>query len=276
MKTILIPVDFTDVSDNAINYAAEFAKIYEAKLILFHAYQLPVMTSDTPLIIPSMEDLEKDCMDGLRKIESRINMQSNATVITECKCVCGIEVDEIDEFIKEHNVNLVITGMHSGGELTEKLIGSTATSLMRNLKCPVLAIDAEVKFSPIKKIALACDFKEIKNVSAFNSLKEIVNLFQSHLFIINVLKNKNDLIPDTNQAVAGIKLEHILEEIPHSFHFEENPNVVEGINSFAAAHAIDLVVMIPRSHSLLHNIFHEPSTKRMAFHTHLPLMSIPE
>lgn len=276
MKTILIPVDFTDVSDNAINYAAEFAKIYQAKIILFHAYQLPVMTSDTPLLIPSMEDMEKDSMDGLKKIVSRINLNHSSAVTTECKCVCGIEADEIDEFIKENNVDLVITGMHSAGELTEKLIGSTATSLMRNLQCPVLALDASVKFNTIKKIALACDFKEIKNISAFNTLKEIVTLFQSHLFIINVLKNKSDLIPNTDQAIAGVKLEHVLEEIPHSFHFEENTNVVDGINNFAASHAIDLIVMIPRSHSLLHNIFHEPSTKRMAFHTHLPLMSIHE
>ncbi|MCW3076092.1 MAG: hypothetical protein JWO32_701, partial [Bacteroidetes bacterium] len=162
------------------------------------------------------------------------------------------------------------------GDFAEKIIGSVTTSLMRRSKCPVLAIDSRAKFKPIKKIALACDYKEIKTKTALDPLKEIVKLFQSHLYIVNVLREPKELVPTTDQAVAGVRLDHLLEDVNHSFHYEENKDVVQGINDFAEKHNVDMIVMVPRSHSLIENIFHEPSTKKMAFHTHVPLLSIHE
>lgn len=276
MKTILLPTDFSDVSDNAINYAVEFAKLTQSKLILFHVYHVPIITTDTPIVIPSMEELGNDCMDGLKKIEERIHSLHGGSLQVECKCECGLEVDEINEYIKNNPVDLVITGMKGAGGLEEKLIGSVTTSLMRKLKCPVMAIDKSCRFKSIDKIALACDYKEIKTKAALDPLKQIIKLFKSHLFIVNVLKEQKELIPTTEQAIAGVHLGHLLEDVDHSFHFEESSNVVEGINRFVDKHNIDMVVMVPRSHSILQNIFHEPNTKRMAFHTHVPLLSIHE
>lgn len=276
MKTILLPTDFSDVSDNAINYAVEFAKLTQSKLILFHVYHVPIITTDTPIVIPSMEELGNDCMDGLKKIKERIHSLHGGSLQVECKCECGLEVDEINEYIKNNPVDLVITGMKGVGGLEEKLIGSVTTSLMRKLKCPVMAIDKSCRFKSIDKIALACDYKEIKTKTALDPLKQIIRLFKSHLFIVNVLKEQKELIPTTEQAIAGVHLGHLLKGVDHSFHYEENSNVVEGINRFVDKHNIDMVVMVPRSHSILENIFHEPNTKRMAFHTHVPLLSIHE
>jgi nucleotide-binding universal stress UspA family protein len=276
MKTILLPTDFSDVSDNAINYAVEFAKLTGAKLILFHVYHVPVITTDMPVVIPSMDELGNDSMDALKKVQQRIYPLHSGSVPIECRCECGLEVDEINEFVKANNVDLIITGMKGAGGFEEKMLGSVTTSLMRKVNCPVLAIDKSCTFKTISKIALACDFKELKNKVAFEPLKKIISLFNAHLYIVNVLKEQKDLIPTTEQAIAGMHLEHMLEGVNHSFHYEENAHVVDGINNFVNKHGIDLIVMVPRSHSLLQNIFHEPNTKRMAFHTHVPLLSLHE
>ncbi|MGZ3901773.1 MAG: universal stress protein [Bacteroidia bacterium] len=276
MKTILLPIDFSEDSENAINYAVEITKLSRSKLILFHAYHVPIVTSDVPMVMPSLEELGEDCLAGLRKKENDIYLSHGTGIQIECVCKCGLAVDELETYTTENKIDLVITPMEEAGELTEMLIGSVATSLMRKLKCPVMAIGKGVTFRPIKKIALACDYKEIKNQSALEPLKEFVKLFNSHLLIVNVLKEEKELIPTTEQAAAGVQLDHLLEEIDHSFHYEENENVVEGINHFVNEHNIDMLVMIPRSHTVLYSIFHEPSTKRMAFHTHVPLLSIHE
>lgn len=276
MKTILLPTDFSDVSDNAINYAVEFAKFTQSKLILFHVYHVPVITTDMPMMIPSMEELGEDCLEGLNKIKNRIYSLHGGSIEVECKCECGLEVDEISEFVNNNNIDLIITGMKGAGGFEEKMMGSVTTSLMRRAHCPVLAIDKSSTFKSISKVALACDFKEIKSKRALEPLKKIINLFNAHLYIVNVLKEKKDIIPTTEQAIAGVQLENMLEGINHSFHYEENAHVVDGINNFINTHTIDLVVMVPRSHSLIQNIFHEPNTKRMAFHTHVPLLSLHE
>jgi hypothetical protein len=87
---------------------------------------------------------------------------------------------------------------------------------------------------------------------------------------------KKDTKPTISEAVAGIKLEKTIEELNHSFHYVKNEDIIEGLNEFALSNKIDLTVMIPRRHSLFTSIFKEPTTKRMAFHTHLPLLTLHE
>jgi nucleotide-binding universal stress UspA family protein len=272
MKTILVPTDFSEIADNAINYAAELGKLMSAKLILFNAYHMPIITSEVPVVMPTAEEIETDCMIGLKKIEEELQKKHNNQLQISASCRYGLAVDEISAFAAESNVDLIVIGMRGAGFLSEKLIGSVTTSLMRKVKCPLLVIDEHVTYKEIKKVALASDYHEIQHESALQPLKEFVRLFNAHIHVLNVVKEKAELVPTTEQAVVGVKLEHSLEGVDHTFHYTENKNVVEGINQYVAENNIDMVVMIPRIHSVLTNIFREPHTKRMAFHSTVPLL----
>ncbi|MCW3076063.1 MAG: hypothetical protein JWO32_672, partial [Bacteroidetes bacterium] len=109
MKTILLPTDFSDVSDNAIQYAVEMAKLTQSKLILLHVYHVPIITSDTPMVIPSMDELGEECMQNLQKTKSELLLNHSADLQIECVCRCGLEVDEIEEYTQQHKVDLIIT-----------------------------------------------------------------------------------------------------------------------------------------------------------------------
>jgi len=275
MKTILAPTDFSNVSLNAIEYSVEIAKLTKAKIILFHTYHVPLVTSDFPVVLPSLEEMEKDALKELKKIEKNIFNKHGRHFKIECICKCGFLIEEIRLYLKENKTDLIIMGMQGAGYLSEKLIGSNTTSLMHESKCPVLAIDKNVKFKNIKKIALACDYKEIKNGSILEPLKEFVRLFKSHVYVLNVVREL-ETTPAISDAIAGIRLEHALEDVDHTFHFGENENVVEGINEFVTEKNMDMVVMIPRKHSLITRMFVEPKTKQVAFHARVPVLSIHE
>lgn len=274
MQTILVPTDFSSVSKNAINYAVELAKLTKAKIILFHVYYVPIVTTDV-MVIPPMEELEEGNMSVLKKIEKSIHKKFGKKIIIESKCKYGFPVDEINLAAKENKVDLIVMGMHGSSALSEKLVGSTTTALIRKSKCPVLAIDRHAKFKLIKKIALACDFEAIPNVTILNPLKELVRIFKSHVNVINIIP-EDEKIPPIAKAVAGIKLENALEDINHTFYFAQNKDVVNGLNGFVKEKKMDMVVMIPRKHSLLKSIFNEPETKRIAFHTKVPLLALHE
>ncbi|MDO8998628.1 MAG: universal stress protein [Bacteroidota bacterium] len=274
MKTILVPTDFSKISRNAINYAVEIAKLTKSKIILFHAYYVPIVTTDV-MVVPPLVEIEEGNMSVLKKIEKNIRAKHGDKVVIESKCKYGLPTDEINQFAKKNKVDLIIMGMHGSGVLSQKFIGSTTTSLIRKSKTPILVIDRRVKFKKIKKIALACDFEEIPKKSILNPLKEIVHLFKAHVNVINIVDDIKKL-PTVKKAVVGIKLEHALEDINHTFYFAENKNVVEGINQFIKEKKMDMVVMIPRKHSLLKRIFNEPQTKRIAFHTNVPLLALHE
>ena len=274
MKVILVPTDFSEVSENAVNYAAEIAHITNAKLILFHVYHLPVVVSEAPMFMPDFTVMEADCMDSLREIAKNIEANHGKKLAIECVCKCGFAVDEIKFYAEEYKVDLLVMGMQGAGYLTEKLIGSVTTSLIEKSKCPVLAIDKHVKFKSVKRIVLACDYDEIEDREIFEPLKEFAHIFKSHIYILNVERKQEHAMLADKVVKDFMKLEYTLADTNHTFHFLDNEDVVEGINKFVKESEMDMVVMIPRKHSILKNIFSEPNTSRMAFHSKVPLLAL--
>lgn len=273
MKTILLPTDFSKASHNAIDYAVEIAKLTKAKMILFHVYHIPVITSDVPIVIPSMDEIKENSLKSLKQVEEHIYKKHGNNFTIECMTACGITIDEINACAKQNAIDLIVMGMRGSGYLIEKIMGSVTTSLIKEAFCPVLSIDTHVKFKTIKKIVFACDYKETSFKSILDPLKEFAKLFKSHVYVLNVIPELTPSLTVT-EAVEGIKLEHLLEGVEHSFDFSHNEDAVEGINDFVAKQKVDMVVMIPRQHSIFESIFKKSNTKSMAFHTHVPLLAL--
>lgn len=275
MNKILIPTDFSETSNNAINYGIELAKAAGAKVILLHVMSMPIITTETQIIVPPLDEMKKECEGLLDKLKKDIMLKTTNAIEISSTCKIGFSVDEINQYALDNAIDLIVIGMHGAGYLSEKIIGSTTTALMQKSKCPVLAIDAKVKFKPIEKIVLASDYDEIDNRRILLPLKELAHLFKSHIYILNVLKEPT-AEPTLNEAVAAVRLEHSLSDVVHSFHFIQNNDVVSGINDYVTHHQVDLLVMIPRTHSILKNIFVQPHTKKMAFHSATSLLTLHE
>lgn len=273
MKTILVPTDFHKIAANAIDYAAEIAKRSGAALVLFHAFHAPLVASEVPVAVPDLGEIEKDCMALLRKIEKTLHARHGNKLRVKSVVKCGFAVEEISDYASKQHVDLIVMGMQGAGFLSEKLIGSVTTSVIHDSKCPVIVVGEKIKYRPLKKIALACDYQEVDK-KTLAPLKVIAELFKSHIYVLNVANGTKSTPPLPVAVGEFLKLEGSLAKVDHTVHGIENDNVVEGINAFAAANNMDMVVMIPRKHSFLTNLIYEPNTKRMAFHSKVPLLAL--
>ena len=276
MKTILAPLDFSKSALNAVIYAAEVAKLTKSKLVLLHVYSMPIISGEAPVVVPVWIDMEKDCMDALKKQKRFLTRKFGTSLEIECVCKMGYPINEIvKQCIAEKKVDLVVMGMQGAGYLSEKLIGSVTTALIKRSDCPILVINEKVKFKSLKKIVLAYDYEKNINKTVLNPLKEFVKLFKSQVYVLNVI-NEDQKLPSMKNAVAGVGIEHTLKEINHSYHFIKNDGIINGINKFVMRKKADMIVIIPRKHKFLANIFRERNTKQMAFHTKVPLLALHE
>lgn len=274
MKTILVATDFSDASKNAVQYAADMAVFFNADLLLFHAYHTPPVVAEFPVSYPTLDDVKKEAEKSLDNLRSIVYLTTGKNFDVKCVCECGFAVDLINDYVKEQKVDMVVMGMQGADKITETLIGSITTSVIREGKSPVMAVDSKMKFKPLKKIVLACDYKQFDG-KILSPLKDVAERCQSHIAILNVTPNL-DKLPGAKEATCAMNVDTVLTDFSHSFHFYENGDTVNGINDFVIANKADLVVMIPRSHSFIKNIFSEPETKRMAFHSVVPLLAIHE
>lgn len=273
MKLILVPTDFSKASRNAIYYAAEISRRAKARLVLLHAYHPPVMLSETPYVLPSSEELEKDSMKTLRRIRYQLLTKHGRKMDVEISCIEGLASDVICDYANEHKADLVVVGAHGAGFMEEKLLGSVTSDLISRCKSPVLSISPKTKFKRIKKIVLASDYQALSDNKLLDPLKEIADMFTSQINILNVVSKESDL-PSVSQAVEGLKLDQFLQGYNHSFHAIHDGDVVKGINTFVEERHMDLVVMVPRKHNFFKSLFNKRNSRAMAFHSLAPLLTI--
>lgn len=142
---ILVPTDFSDVSQQALEYAKGIAKRYDSRLFLLHvAEPINVITPPEAAWIDEVSIEER--------LEQRIE-QAGAELRSEgywaeAFAVTGGVQHEVLNFINENKVDLIVLGTHSKVGFERFMLGSDAEAILRKVKCPVLLIGPKVKDSP--------------------------------------------------------------------------------------------------------------------------------
>lgn len=272
MKTILVPIDYSEASNNALYYAVELAKFSGAKIVLLHAYQVPIPTGEVPAMIISPEELEKENTARVKKIEKEVLKKTSEKTKIEHIIRAGFVTDEILSVATERNPDLIVMGVKGESGVSRVLIGSNTVSVIKRTKIPVLAVPLNCKFKKVEKIVLAYDYKGVTNNKVIEKLKLFINLFKAKVFVLDVVNP--DAVPEYENALAGIRIESALSGIKHSLYFPEAEDVVEEINTFTDTYKADWLVMLPHKHKFISALFHQSNTKQMVFHTHIPLLSL--
>ena len=140
IKTILCPIDFSELSVNAMEYAVFLASHHHAELLLLHVveylqefehYQILVFT---PLELA--EKMEKQAYEKLTKLAEQIKK----TVEVETVVRQGRAFVEIIKEATEKNMDLIVMGSHGRTGISHMLMGSVAEKVVRKAHCPVLIV----------------------------------------------------------------------------------------------------------------------------------------
>lgn len=274
MKTILVPTDFSDAARNASEYAVEYAKEFGYNILLCHIYHLPVMSvpEEPMLVMENPKTLRRNHLQSLE--EEAVLLSKNTDVKIDCTVAEGFAVDEILQIESEVKPSFIVMGMETEGTFSELIIGSIATDVIRKTKTPIILIPERAKFKKIEKITLAYDYKLKQEVNTLQPLKELINLTAATFHILNVGNENPEQNPE--KAIAAIKLENYFSGMTYSSHFIESDDFTAGVNQFIESSQTDLIAMIPHKHNFLERLFKESHTKKIAFHSNVPLLTLPE
>ncbi len=278
METILLPTDFSETAKNAGRYAMQLAKQMGAKkIVIYHSYEIPV-TIDP--LVPGIQmldvaSLKADSEKGLENF--RVSLMAFASGITiEVFNEYGALSEGLDEVCARVNAGLVVMGITGGGALEEKLIGSNAISVAKHTSVPVIIVPPTVQFTRIEEIMLTSDFDKDDRSVPVQLVKKMVAETRARLFVFNIDKEaaENESADTNRKQTEEYVLHALLEELNPEFHFSQNTNFVEAVNDFVSEYQIDLIITIPKKHGFFGSLFSESHTKKLAFHSHVPLMVI--
>lgn len=275
MKTIVVPTDFSPVSLNAVNFAADMALAIDASLLLFNVYNLPVSYSDVPVMLVSVDELRKGSEEQLESLKTNIAHVTSGKVKIYTESRMGDTVDELEILCRKIQPFAVVMGAKGKTGLEKVVFGSTTLTAIRHLTWPVICVPPGKEFgNGIRKVGFACDFKEVVETTPVQFIKQIVKAFQAELHILNVDYKNKHFRPETPEQ--SFLLHNMLEELNPQYHFVTDPDIEDGINRFAESNNLDLVIAIPKKHKLLEGIFKPSSTRQLVFQSHIPVMCVHE
>ncbi|WP_205509369.1 universal stress protein [Longitalea arenae] len=267
MNTILVPVDFSPASRNAVAYAAELAKVLQTRLLLFHAYMLPTPISEVPYAMVTVDNLQKENEDMLKKEADWLFNQYGLEV--ERLVRIGIASDEIKTITKERPIGLIVMGMKGAGGL-DKIIGSTTTNVSRKVKTPVLVIPHNATYTLIKHITYASDFSYKTSPELFRPLLELARAFGSKTHVLFIKQTHSG---HSEMELTGKRTNEIIfQGLDHEYVTIEEPSVNQGISKYLQQQSSELLVMVAHKHTFLERVFSKNHTTVMAYQTHIPLL----
>jgi nucleotide-binding universal stress UspA family protein len=146
VKKILVPIDFSDYSINALHYSVNFAEHFKAKIYLVYVVEPAVYPADFSMgqvSIPAMDvDLTNRAKEELDKLAKSEFIEH---VETEVIIKSGKPFIEIIETASEKDIDLIIISTHGHTGVEHLLFGSTAEKVVRKAPCPVLTLREPLK-----------------------------------------------------------------------------------------------------------------------------------
>jgi nucleotide-binding universal stress UspA family protein len=274
MKAIIVPTDFSGNALYAAYYAADFAALIGARVHLLHVYTLPVPLSETPIIYDAAQ-VEADATRQLNIIKEKLLTRVGGRINIDI----AVRSDEVIPGIIEYSNSIqpyaVIMGAEGTGPVERFLFGGKTLSAVKKLSWPLIVVPPFITFKNIRKIGLACDFREVVESVRTKEIKEIVKEFDAELHILYITDEIGDSFKHETVEESGL-LQEMLGELKPKYHFLNATGIETGINDFAEKNKLDLLIIVPKKHNLGEKIFSQSHSKRLVLNAHVPIMSLHE
>ena len=141
VKRILVPIDFSEHSKNALQYAIPFAKQFDAELLLVYIVEPTIYPADfsfgqvgIPSLEAEMREKGKESLKRLMKEQVADEVSARTIIHT------GKPFLEIINVAREEKVDLIIIATHGHTGVEHILFGGTAEKVVRKAHCPVLVV----------------------------------------------------------------------------------------------------------------------------------------
>jgi len=275
MKTFLVPTDFSETSKNAARYAAHIAKQYQdIHIILYNVSDEVAAGSDGSV-------LSDDDHSRIKIMELALeSVRSDLSKITATQISCVAEegkdlIDSIDRFCRHNAVDLVVMGITGSTRLEQIFMGSNTLKMVNRAVVPVMIVPPFAQFKGIQDIVLTSDFKDVDRTMPIKPIQHVLDLFKSNLHVVNVDSEHYVEVTDEYKSERS-KLESILQSYNPQFYFIRMYDFVEAVNQFVEDKEIDLILTVPKRHSFLSGVFRSSYTKKLAYHSHVPIIAVHE
>lgn len=258
MQRIIIPIDFSQTSMNAARFTANMlAGRPETHIILYHNYAHH-----------NEYDIHKSYIEALQQ-----ELMAKGNTIVEYELEKGGElIDNLDRLAHTRRATMIAMGLTGRSDLQQKFIGSNTLKTVDRSIYPVMIIPPDAEFSSIKNVAFASDMVDVVNSTPSTLINAVLHIFNPKLHIVNVNPDHYISISDECRQQQE-KMENMFPGYEKEFHYLTLYDFQEALSSFLTDQNIDMLITIPRHHSGQGSLWESSNTRKLAYHSHIPILT---
>ncbi|MCX2718939.1 universal stress protein [Lentiprolixibacter aurantiacus] len=271
MKTIIVPVDFSEQSEYALKVAASLAKQYDAQILALHMLEL------NEAMISSSEGFHPEQTVFLLKLaEKRISDFLDKAYLKGVKKVTPIikhfkVFGEVNDVVERHGADLIVMGSHGSDGLREIFVGSNAEKVVRHSEVPVLVIKDEMEDFKVDTFVFACAFKE-ESLGAFHKAWSFAEKLNADFHMVYINTPGDNFLSDQD---AQEKISNFMEKAgtDHEVNIFNDYSVEKGVLNFSEKINADVIGIPTHGRKGLSHFFMGSIGEDIANHSKIPVIT---
>jgi len=270
MKKIVVPIDFSDCSINALRIAANIAKKSGAVLHMVHVYERPVY-GFVDLVVDNGEN--QKIRDAIKK---RFEALATSDFLEGVKCkrflLADVNVKTIINHEKLVDADLLVMGSHGHEKKDYFFIGSNAEKIVRLSPAPVLVVKSDNKAFQLNDIVFASNFYG-EAAASFEKIKNFATLFNAKVHLLKVITHGGF----ENSSKSFRMMEDFAQEnglTNYTTNTHNHQYVENGIIEFANQKQADLIALETHGRIGLSHFFNGSMAEGVALQSNIPVMSV--
>lgn len=274
MKKIIVPIDFSEHSEYALETAAVFARKYNAEIIALHMLEL------SNAVISSAESaIEAETVFYLKLAEKKFQEFLDKDFLKDLNVTPIVKhfkvFSEVSVVAKEHGVDLIIMGSQGVSGLKEVLVGSNTEKVVRYSNVPVLVVKHSPILMEIEDVVFACDFSEDAIKPYLNAGKVFDGLgARMHLVHVNLPDSRFRSSTEIEKRVSDfLKTADGNIDKMKSVTYVSDYSIEQGILNVSNILGADLVAVATHGRKGLAHFFEGSISEDIANHSTLPVMT---
>ncbi|MCF4100230.1 universal stress protein [Gillisia sp. M10.2A] len=278
MKNILLPTDFSETSNNAIEYALKFFKDETCTFHLLSIYKVWEYTTDNLMQASPDNSLYESLLSESKKklavlaeeLEKRsITRKFKFNTITDY----DVFTDAINQVIELKNIDLIVMGSDGATGAVEILFGSHVLRVSRKVDCPLLIIPKDYVFRQPKNILLTIDYDTYFDPAAVKPLMDLIFNKKLHLHALRMMPEN---IEPAEKSIEKMKVQKHFKEAECSYYTLQGVSTEDAVYIITQVLKMDMNLMLARKKLFIERFLYGSHISKIIYRTRIPLLMINE
>lgn len=286
VRKILVPIDFSQYSEKACQYAIEMAKRLKAEVMLFHVFYDPAIVSEPfntnyayqVKMDKYTRDIEKNAIKQMdefsRKFKKQLYKESVYNIRIVSKVTGGLVEDNIIDFCHTYQPGMIIMGTKGKGAKSDDVMGSVTSKMIDKVTIPIHAIPGKAtnkEMKDVKSILYATNFDE-SDFQAIRKLMSFIRPFNLMIHCIHIDFDDDDLWDKVKMDSIKKHFQKEYSEYNIKCGIIRNENILKGIQQYVKDNQIGIISLTTHKRNLFQKFFRPSIARQMLFNSDTPLL----